>query len=506
MKVFASLLFILLSLELPAQDVPKNIDEFKYAILNFKQPEPKQPEISPTLQRYFDNIKNTSSSMVANTGSQRDLKPLYDCIQNYNGNAIEFVNMCKTQWKAVTADQKAYLRSKNIVSPDEYIESLQREEKAKAKELESYQRPDELIVIKDFYRLKETTPEDLISLQEVDPEIKSISLDVKNIVLKMHTSSDPGTVAEKLEASKETDELIKLSELISRIGDKRNECWTNGSLVKNPEDNILKTSHAERFIIGLKGNEDISKLESYKFTDDGKTYFLYRLNDGEVSKQTWVMAHVDENGEMAFRYFELVKDQENKIEMATDHDINVIKGKLQKNTYDLNKNKIYVQMQTGLSVKGSKRILPVIGTAVIPQNEIVIGKVQMSYLTKDVLVENGLSVNYNHVALTTETAPAKNNIWSLGSGVEYNPLNGNIKLSGNVRVFDLMVGYSNNLDGGQSGKVSYILDRNFISVNSDFKSLNASLGHSLPKNKGLIMATTNFKALHEVKVIIYLDK
>lgn len=510
MNLLLILLFLFSSFGLLAQEAPQDIEEFKVAILNFKEPLPnKQSAISPNLQRYFDNIKKSASYLPVNTDSQKDLKPLYDCIQNYGSfrveDSLKFVNICKDQWKKITNDQKDYLRSKNIISPDEFLKATQDEEKAKFMELENSNRPDEMIVMKDFFTLKETTPEQLVSLQELDPEIKKVSQDIQQILIKMHTSSDPETVAEKLNASKETDELIKLTQMISQIGDKRGECWFDGSIVKNTDNIILKSTNAERFIIGLTGNEDISKLESYKFSQDGKTYYLYRLNDGLLNQQSWVMAAVDENGEMAFRYFELVKDQKNKIEMATDEDINILKSKLQKTTFDINDNKLYLQVQTGFSVKGSRSTLPLIGTAILPQNEIVIGKVHADYISKKVLIQNDLSVNYNQVSLMTETSPALNNIWSLGTGVDYNPINGNIRLSGNFRVYDLVVGYANNLDGNQSGKVSYVLDRNFVSLNSDFKSVNASLGQSLPKGKGLIMGTTNFKNLHEVKVIIYIQ-
>lgn len=510
MNLLLTLSIFVFSFTLLAQETPQNIEEFKVAIINFKDPPlKKQPSISPSLQRYLDNIQKSASHLPMHTDSQKDMKPLYDCIQSYGSFRVEdtlnFVNMCKEQWKAITSDQKAYLRSKNIVSPDEFLNATQDEEKAKFLELENANRPDEMIVMNDYFALKETTPEQLINLQEVDPEIKKVSKDVQQILIKMHTSSDPETVAEKFNASKETDELIRLTQMISQIGNKRGECWLDGSIVKNPDDKILKSSNAERFIIGMTGNEDITKLESYKFSQDGKTYYLYRLNDGLLNEQSWVMAHVDENGEMTFRYFQLVKDQENKIKMATEHDINILKGKLQKTTFDINQNKLYLQVQTGLSVKGSRSHLPLIGTAILPQNEIVIGKVHAGYISKKILIQNDLSVNYNQVSLMTETSPAKNNIWSLGTGVDYNPLNGNIRLSGNVRVYDLVVGYSNGLDGKQSGKVSYVLDRNFLSLNSDFKSVNASLGQSLPKGKGLIMGTTNFKNLHEVKVIIYIQ-
>jgi hypothetical protein len=85
-------------------------------------------------------------------------------------------------------------------------------------------------------------------------------------------------------------------------------------------------------------------------------------------------------------------------------------------------------------------------------------------------------------------------------------MNQSLQLSGNVRVMNLMMGYNDNLKGNKSGSVSYIIDQNYMgfSTNMD-NTFNLAAGRQFKSGLGGVAASTNFKNVYEVKLVLFLD-
>lgn len=499
------LLALVFPLAVFSQEAEKSLpteNEFKSLVLNMKVPvSANETKVNENLQRYLANLQKNFGTLGGSTDvDNSQVRELRECVMknqsHFDRNPTAF---CQDVWKRVSAENKNFLKQKGILPPDEYERSLQSKVNDKNKSLKEYAEADEVIVIADPMTLSEITPATLQSMQEIDPNIKSLSFQVQKILLKMNTNQDPVAVSKSTDLKGDADakmRLLELTQMLSLIRDESNSCWTDGT---------VKKMEGEDFIFGLPNAPVKAKGAGYYFKQGNKSWYLYPVRDGQIGDETWVLGQIDENGNMTFRYYSLTNDQKTHIELSDDDDIKLIKGQVQKTTLGRSDRKLYLQTQTGLTIKGSETKLPVIGKAIIPDSKIMIGKVEANYLSKRVLVANNVTVSSQEISFSNQTSPVANNFWSLGSGVRYNPLNGQMEVNGNVMVYDLMVGYTDHLNGKRSGQVGYVFNRNFVQVNTDFEHMTTSVGRQLPKGRGYMMGQTDFRSVHQVKVVIFLD-
>ena len=75
-------------------------------------------------------------------------------------------------------------------------------------------------------------------------------------------------------------------------------------------------------------------------------------------------------------------------------------------------------------------------------------------------------------------------------------------VTGNVRVYNFLLGYSDNLAGTKTAQGTYVFDRNFVSVNTNLKNeMRALAGRQFIKGRGAATVSIDFKKTAELKVI-----
>ena len=126
----------------------------------------------------------------------------------------------------------------------------------------------------------------------------------------------------------------------------------------------------------------------------------------------------------------------------------------------------------------------------------------MAYLGKNNLSQANISVRHDSVLLQAQSKPLSGQ-WSVGSDVRYSPLTGNWNVNSNVRLENLLMGYGINSSGNSSANISYIVSRNFATLQTDIKNnAQMTLGRQFKKNDGFVTASTNFKSIVEVKLVL----
>lgn len=486
--------FVFISFEAFSQNLPISEEEFKNRFLKMDNAAKIKDENYQFLN-YVKSLKVTFSALPNDQIGKRDqLTSLKNCVlsaRNYN----DFSEYCLEEWKLVSSTDLEYLKSKGILSPEEFKKRNFDKQNLLKKNLKAYDVLDDVIVFKNAVTLSEVTPELSDYFQTIDPQIKSISKDVSEILLKMYSTTTPEEAIKNSKLNFDgKEELIKLSQIISEIGDKNNLCWHDGSLkvINSPS----------KFFLGIQ--TDASKIKSYKFSDETGSYLLYRLKDKQIGEQLWVMGKIDKKGSISFNYYDLNKVIPSNISLSDKNDIKIMQGHLQQTSFDFDDKRLFLQMQAGLVAKREFMNLPIIGKANIPQGDIIIGSVEANYLTPKVFIQNNLSFGATHARFEAEASPVNNTKWSIGTGFKYSTVTGNVEINSRAKFYNLYIGYTDNLMDKKMGEISYIFDKNFIQLNSDFRSGQILLGRHLPKKKGVVMGRSNITQFHELKVILYL--
>jgi hypothetical protein len=544
-KHYPILLFLMLLRPLLSysQELPATVEEFKYAFIHMSLPEEKektseekrQEQYLKNFNAYKENLNKELSMISAGAGADlsRDFKNhpdaqgLMDCVNNFadKGTLSSLsgtISQCQRHLNNMSKSEWDLLKEKGIKNPEEFRERMKNELEKLKTEVDAYNRPDEVVIITNYLEMDEVAEENLALIQGLDPAIIKLSTDVQAIIVDYYTSPNLKTFMLQRELSGESvgkEELIEFTQILDLIHSPSNECWTNGSMQK-VEDLPLTVSGLKgkdkehdkkdfgQFLLGIQSPKDFAKIDGYKFNDGENTYYFYHGKRSQLSEDVWVMAKINPEGEMSFRYYRFNESQDRKILLSKEADIKLLQSKLQQTTLTAGKNgKIYIQAQEGMIVEGDKTKIPIVGEMTIPKDKLVIGQVHMAYVTPKSLTQGTVSFDSQSMGVGAQTQPTHSTMWSAGAGIRFQPMNQNWQVNGNVRVMNLMLGYSDNLSGQRSGSVNYVIARNYMGVSSNLdNSYSMNAGRQFSSGQGGVSFSTNFNNIHEIKLVLFLDK
>ena len=419
---------------------------------------------------------------------------------------------CRDDWRALTRGDLDSFRRQGILLPEDFEKSLAQELMSIKSEVASYKKEDQVIVVEDFIVLNEVAPEDLESMKVVDPNIKELSLNITEVLVKLSRSDQVLNMSQ----DKLTEELFVLGEVINRI---KEDCPDDdkfnrdpGFLMKDLKLSKFKTSEetseerdVANYLLGVNSEQKLETIDGYKFYDGKNTYYLYKGRKKQ-NDQTWIMGKLTPDGKLDFRYYRISEEQPLKTEIAQKDDIKLIRSFTQKTRSEFQKNrKFYFQAQEGLTIKADEVEAPLIGRAIIPQAKLVIGRVNMAYLSDKNISQSNITVEHDRVSLGADTKPFSGN-WALGSRLQVSPIKGDWNVSSNVRVHNLLLGYGFNSKGDNNANVSYVLSRNFVTVQTGKDDrTRMTLGRQFKNGKGFVSGSTDFNKIHQLKLILFLQ-
>jgi hypothetical protein len=138
----------------------------------------------------------------------------------------------------------------------------------------------------------------------------------------------------------------------------------------------------------------------------------------------------------------------------------------------------------------------------LPSGDLIIGQVNINYVASNTFSQNNLSVTQDSVGLDSVAASKNSNVWAATGGIKYYPLNDRWQATTNVRVYNLLFTYADDLSGNKDARATYLFDNNFVSFNSDMeRNYTASAGRQFMHGRGAATLTSDFKKYTGVKLI-----
>lgn len=521
------------------ENFPKTLEEFKYAIIHMPLPQETTEgekmkllaeknikrmieglkkdygSFDPNMYKPEINLKeNPRTTEIINSLSSLDFKSGLSTLQGKINEYKKFADeISQTEWEKFSQQGSA----------EEYKQNLKNKLLELEKEIERYNSQDQVAIITNYLTLDEINEADLAMIQQMDPNILSLSKEVQGILVNYHRSPDMKTFMGQLEIQEQPtgkEELIELTQILSLIESKESECWTNGSLIQTgPSSEVINNlkgytpevyekKDVGQYLLGVESIKDLSKIDGYRFQDKENTYYLYQGKRTQLSDEVWVMAKIDPEGRMNFRYYRFSDLPTNKGRISTQEDIKLLQTKIQNKSFQSgDKNRIYFEAQEGIVVKGDKTKVPIIGQMTIPSDKLIIGQVNMAYITPKTFTQNSMSISSEAISLDSQTHPLSHHLWSASAGIRFSPMNQRWSVNGSVHIMDLAVGYADDLSGNRSGSLSYVIRQNFVGVASNFNNQSSMIiGSTLKNNRGRFSASTNFNQIHEVKLVLFLDR
>lgn len=380
--------------------------------------------------------------------------------------------------------------------------------------IDKYQQQDTLVVVEDYLQLYEL-PAEVSDLSNLDTNIVAFGQDVQNIIVKLHQSPDVQTYARELEASglnSGKEELLELTQLLGSLGGAESDCVELADLSEeHPEKKLLRylqghpgpNGQEGNIFLGVSSQEDLSKLKSLRFQDGEVLYYLYQGQRTADNEERWVLARLDKDGKASFRFYQIFSEQGQGDPLASQGDLKLFNTMNHQTVLKSGKNgRIYFQSQEGLVIKRDNITAPVIGNSMLPNGDLVIGRVNMTYVGAKGFNQNNVAVTQETVGFESITSSRNANAWMASGGVKYFPMKDRWSVSGNVRVYNFLLGYSDNLSGERTAQGTYVFDNNFVSVNSNLQNeFRASAGRQFMKGRGAATISTDFKKTTELKVI-----
>src|SRR5690606_14853731 len=93
---------------------------------------------------------------------------------------------------------------------------------------------------------------------------------------------------------------------------------------------------------------------------------------------------------------------------------------------------------------------PVIGQAVVPRDQIVIGQLRTDLISRKFVGGGNALLSHEGISLNSNLAPRNKPHINFGGGMSYNGIDDRWRVSSSVRVYDVVVGYTDQLDGKHS--------------------------------------------------------
>lgn len=474
----------------------------------------KQQALEKRLDDYVTHITGGAkkSQVELNKNSRKYVSCLHQRLLSKNlGSFGDIMRLCPD----TMFEDREIIQQLGLQTPEDFNKSLAREAQELQAKIEKFDEQDVVVVVEDYLQLTEI-PGEKTDLKKLDTQVTSLSKDVQSIVVKLHQSPNVQTYARELEASgvnSGKEELLELSELLTSLSGNESDCVKLEDLKnEHPEKKLLRYlqgatqdgSETGAMFLGIKTQEDLTKLKSFRFYDGDNFYYLYQGQTTNNNENRWVLARLDKQGEVSFRFYQIVTDIGRGDALATSKDLKLLKPLNHQTAFKSGKNsRMYFQAQEGLVLKRKNISAPVIGTSSLPSGDLIISRVNMTYVANKTFNQNNLTLTQESVGLESVSSPRSNfGAWSASGGVKYFPLKDKWSVSGNVRVYNFLLGYSDNLSGSQSAQGTYIFHQNFVSVNTDLKNeFRASAGRQFLKGRGAATLTTDFKKTTELKVI-----
>lgn len=398
------------------------------------------------------------------------------------------------------------IKQLGLQTPEDFSKSIAAQEAELKIKMDKFKQEDVVVVIKDLVQLKESEAE-VSDFSYVDPQLISLSKQIESVLVKLHQSADVKQLALNREkAGKNTgkEELLELSQLLASLNGEETTC-------KKLEDDPL---HAEKdyfknlpdrgkMLLGIVTEDDLSKLKSYRFQEGNSFYYLYRSNKEANNEEKWILAKLGTDGIMSFRYYEIISDQGQGQGIAENGDLKVIKpGNHQTVLSTGDNHRLYLQSQEGLVVKQKKVIAPVLGNAMLPNGDLIIGQVNVNYISPTTFNQNNLALTHDSVGLQSVAASSKTSSWSATGGVKYYPFNDRWRANTDIRVYNMLFTYADDFNGNKDARATYLIDNNFFSFNTDMeRKFQASAGRQFMQGRGAATVTSDFKKYTGVKLI-----
>ena len=485
--------------------------------MSLKMPAPtelelKQQAMEKRMKDYVNGI--TGGSKDFSKPLHRNSQKYLNCLQNRvrNQNLGSFKDLAKFCPGDMFADHQL-IKKLGLPTPEEFNRSLEQQAFELQAKIDMYQEQDTLAVVNDYMRLYEIKGEGA-DLSSVDTKIVDLSKDVQSIVVKLHQAPNFQSYVKEREAKGENsgqEELLELSELLSSLDGTLSQCvLIEDKEEEHPEKKLLRYfqgikkdgSEDGKVFLGVSTEEDLAKLKSFRFYDGETFYYLYKSNEEASNEERWVLARLDKDGKTSFRFYQIFSEQGRGEDIARKKDLKLINpGNNQTVVKSGENSKIYFQSQQGLVIKRNEFTAPVIGNSMLPNGDLIISRLNMTYVGSNSFNQNNLSLTQDGIALESVASSKNPGAWSATGGLKFYPLDNRWRATSSVRVYNFLLGYSDNFAGDKEARGTYVFDRNFVSVNSDMKKLNASIGREFMKGRGAATFTTDFKSTAEVKVI-----
>lgn len=398
--------------------------------------------------------------------------------------------------------------------------SVEAQRKKIQEERERQNRDDEVTVTKQFYRFDQVVPTQVTSAGSViGEEGLTLASSVTQVMLYLQRSDDLAAYANKNYDPKGpgVQELMELANLAEMVTDPSHNCrevldfrqlaegdpearailWSTKG--KGPTGEIVSPL---QIIFGFKDEEDLNKLDAFRWQKDGKFYYMFRhKTDGE---DRWALGeYAPETGSMRMRHYRIVpREQTVKLSEGL---VNLPDVSFSTRS-EVGSHKSEISGEVGLSIDSYREGLPWGGEVTLPTGSVTISQIKAVNVTESYYTENQMQVQHDGVRVNTSIAPLENSTWQASFNGHKRIETGEWSMGSQVRVYNLVAGYQKNSEGGRHVSMAVMGQDSFIQYDTNtLDSRKISVGKMLGRgNRAAVTFGTDLeKKSHEIQVVVF---
>ncbi len=537
-KHYIFIILFLFSTRNYAQDLelPSHEADFRQIVLNIELPIEQEIVEEPWRQsfnNYMESIRNEYSLQrtnrsLPNVDTSNTFTEYNNCLttmqeqssQNFLNTMTNIVSKCDSFFKQFSRKYQERLAREGLDTPEKLAKRIVEEKRRAEANLESSNRPDEVIKVENFLTLEQ-------SIYRVDPQqnliddsARLLATQVTSILVNLYQHNEVSEIESSL--GEENDALLKVVELghmITQLSFDETICEYDLSSVDDDGVNqniitarsILLNSHIvneQEIEVPLKAffnltEEKLNKIKAYRIIQNGKQIWLFRHSINGL-EDIWVQAELDnETNTIQYTHFNIKKGRQENLRDARD--ISLL-PQLRVGDTNFNSNsQVILETEVGLRLNTSSNNVPTIGNVQLPNGQISIASASMRTLNQRVNSETRLDVEVERIQLRS-TLLANNNNWNLSGTTYYNTFDDQWHAGADARVYNVIGGVSTNLSNEYEYHIGLVVNQNYANVSANQENLNVTVGRQFRNNSGGVSISTDFQQNTNFRVVVFLGR
>ncbi|MCO4793224.1 MAG: hypothetical protein KC493_05920 [Bacteriovoracaceae bacterium] len=483
-------------------------------------------------------VRRTYSTSSNRSESQRneDLSNFNDCVERIRADFggrdlkkyLDMYNFCNNKINLMTKTQLDKLREMGIRSAIEFENRLGNEILEASIRTHDNDRSSQIEKKLEYLRFDAIEIEGTQTpIHGMDGVFKVIN-DFTSIAVEFNREQNlQGVIDNNEELSEELrKELVQLNYLTYRLSHDTDPCPGDNKIIhladddqtaysilsdfKGFNDQEFSTVSPKQIFLGLNEEKFKKDVSKYKLSvSEYKDLYLFKHTLPGTQNEVWVMAEVDKtNNTVKYSHYNLIKSHpDRRLERTSQGDITIVGIRnFHRRLSSTPGRDIYLDANVGISLDANLERVPLIGDSPIPTGTVDLAYVKLSSHAPGLWTETKLALQLDRAKISTIMRPNQNANWGTSAELSYQTFDNKWRAGGSVRVHNLLVGVSSNLDDEINMSAGLYRGRSFIIYETNFNDVRKlKVGTAFRNNRGGVYADTDFKKFHNVTLFINLN-